>query len=175
MAVHEEVLRAANEVSDERGRFRVDMVVQRLRHLNPSTVRTHVTSRCCVNAPSHHGSRLPYFRRMGRGEYEVLERYRTSLKSRVRGAPRSAGADVKEERKKTGSSAPPLDAIHALITRSEGWYTAECLEIAAVTQGRTLDETVENLREAIALHLAGSTAAGEAPRLALSMELPLAV
>jgi len=34
-------------------------------------------------------------------------------------------------------------------------YVAECLEIPVVTQGATLDETVENLREAIELHLEG--------------------
>jgi len=32
---------------------------------------------------------------------------------------------------------------------------AECLEIAVVTQGPTLDDTIENLREAVALHLDG--------------------
>jgi predicted RNase H-like HicB family nuclease len=34
-------------------------------------------------------------------------------------------------------------------------YVAECVEIAVVTQGRTLDETVANLREAVRLQLAG--------------------
>jgi predicted RNase H-like HicB family nuclease len=34
-------------------------------------------------------------------------------------------------------------------------YVAECLNLAIVTQGRTLDDTVQNLREAIQLHLAG--------------------
>ena len=37
----------------------------------------------------------------------------------------------------------------------ESGYVAECLNLAVVTQGRTLDETVANLREAIALHLEG--------------------
>ncbi|MGB0562361.1 MAG: type II toxin-antitoxin system HicB family antitoxin [Spirulinaceae cyanobacterium] len=33
--------------------------------------------------------------------------------------------------------------IHAVIQASEeGWYVAECDEIAVVTQGRTLDEVV---------------------------------
>lgn len=32
-------------------------------------------------------------------------------------------------------------------------YVAECLEISVVTQGATLDEVVDNLREAVALHL----------------------
>jgi len=38
-------------------------------------------------------------------------------------------------------------------------YVAECLNLAIVTQGTTLDETVQNLREAIALHLEGENVA----------------
>lgn len=34
-------------------------------------------------------------------------------------------------------------------------YVAECLEIAVVTQGETLDEVVDNLKEAVSLHLEG--------------------
>jgi len=34
-------------------------------------------------------------------------------------------------------------------------YVAECLTLAVVTQGKTLDETVQNLRDAIHLHLEG--------------------
>lgn len=37
----------------------------------------------------------------------------------------------------------------------ESGYVAECLNLAVVTQGQTLDETVQNLREAIHLHLEG--------------------
>lgn len=37
----------------------------------------------------------------------------------------------------------------------ESGYVAECLEVAVVTQGETLDEVVGNLQEAITLHLAG--------------------
>ena len=44
-------------------------------------------------------------------------------------------------------------SIHAEITRSEDWYVAECLEAAVVTQGRTFDETLGNLRDALELHL----------------------
>lgn len=43
--------------------------------------------------------------------------------------------------------------IHAVIAESEGWFVAECLEVAVVTQGRSLDETLANLRSALALHL----------------------
>ena len=45
--------------------------------------------------------------------------------------------------------------IKAFISKGEEQYVAECLEVAVVTQGRTLDEVVSNLREAIALHLEG--------------------
>ncbi len=37
----------------------------------------------------------------------------------------------------------------------EGGYVAECLDLAVVTQGKTLDETMQNLREAIQLRLEG--------------------
>lgn len=47
-----------------------------LSHLNPATVRTHVASRCCVNAPANHQSRYRYFRALGRGEYRIERAYR---------------------------------------------------------------------------------------------------
>jgi predicted RNase H-like HicB family nuclease len=37
----------------------------------------------------------------------------------------------------------------------ESGYVAECVEIAVITQGATLDEVTGNLREAVALHLQG--------------------
>jgi predicted RNase H-like HicB family nuclease len=45
--------------------------------------------------------------------------------------------------------------IKAFIRKGDVQYVAECLEISVVTQGRTLDETIANLREAVALHLEG--------------------
>jgi predicted RNase H-like HicB family nuclease len=46
--------------------------------------------------------------------------------------------------------------IKAVIRHGEqSGYVAECLEIPVVTQGRTLDEVTDNLREAVALHLEG--------------------
>ncbi|MEQ1793878.1 MAG: type II toxin-antitoxin system HicB family antitoxin [Nitrospira sp.] len=57
----------------------------------------------------------------------------------------------------------------------DGGYVAECLEIAVVTQGQILDETVKNLQEATALHLEGEQLASlglrEKPTLVLTMEL----
>lgn len=42
----------------------------------------------------------------------------------------------------------------AIRPGDQSGYIAECLEIAVVTQGRTLDEVTRNLREAVELHLA---------------------
>jgi predicted RNase H-like HicB family nuclease len=45
--------------------------------------------------------------------------------------------------------------IKAVIREGdESGYVAECVEIPVVTQGHTLDEVTQNLREAVALHLA---------------------
>ena len=43
--------------------------------------------------------------------------------------------------------------IKAFVRRGDTHYVAECLEISVVTQGRTLDETIANLQEAVSLHL----------------------
>lgn len=45
--------------------------------------------------------------------------------------------------------------IKAFIRKGEKYYIAECHEIPVVTQGKTLDEAVANLTEAVALHLEG--------------------
>ncbi len=50
--------------------------------------------------------------------------------------------------------------IKAVLRRGDTHYVAECIEIPVVTQGRTLDETVANLREAVALHLEGEDLSG---------------
>ena len=67
------------------------------------------------------------------------------------------------------------DTVHAVVVRDGEWYVADCAEIAVVTQGRTLDETIGNLREAIALHLEGEEAVAlgiaASPRLVVTLEL----
>ena len=65
--------------------------------------------------------------------------------------------------------------IKAFIHRGNSHYVAECLEINVVTQGRTLDETVANLREAVELHLDGEDVADYGlapdPTLVVTIEL----
>ncbi len=57
----------------------------------------------------------------------------------------------------------------------ESGFVAECLEIAVATQGATIDETVQNLKEAVALHLEGEDTAEfglrERPTFIVTMEI----
>jgi predicted RNase H-like HicB family nuclease len=69
--------------------------------------------------------------------------------------------------------------IKAYIYRGEKYYIGECVEISVVTQGRTVDETISNLREAISLHLEGENleelGLSPEPNLLIIMEEPISV
>ncbi len=71
--------------------------------------------------------------------------------------------------------APLQKTIKAFIRKGEQFYIAECLEINVITQGKTLDEVIANLQEAVGLHLEGENLEdfGLAPNpiLVLTMEL----
>lgn len=45
--------------------------------------------------------------------------------------------------------------IKAYLYKGEKQFVAECLDIPVVTQGKTVDETLKNLQEAVSLHLEG--------------------
>ncbi len=66
-------------------------------------------------------------------------------------------------------------SIKAFVHKGDKYYVAECLEIAVVTQGKTLDETMANLQEAVALHLEGENLAdfdlAPNPSLMVTLEL----
>ena len=49
--------------------------------------------------------------------------------------------------------------IQVHLYKGEKYYVAECLDLPVVTQGKTLDELVNNLKEAIALQLEGENLA----------------
>jgi predicted RNase H-like HicB family nuclease len=171
MPIHDEVLRAARRLCRERrgGTFTPDEVVRALPHLNASSVRTHVVSRCCVDAPKNHPHKWDYFRRLRRGVYEIMPAYRRDKDEarplRVAESPATYG------------SAPLRDTLHATVSRGDSAYVAECWEVAVVTQGRTLDEVVGNVREAVTLHLEGEDLAAlglkRSPRLVVTYESSL--
>ncbi len=72
----------------------------------------------------------------------------------------------------------PQHTPKAIVRKGEEFYIAECVEIAVVTQGHTLAETVVNLQEAVGLHLEGEDPAefGLAPDpwILVTYELELA-
>ena len=171
MAIHQEVLRVANEIACGRPdwTFSPEEVVQALPHLNENSVRVDVVSRCCQNAPKNHAHKWSYFTRVGRGRYQVDPAYR---EERI----------VKEVASRTARRGPGnsqlRQTIHCVVHVEAGTYVAECLEFGVVTQGVTLDEVVENFRDALALHLEDEDLAAlgfdAQPRVQVVVELPLA-
>lgn len=164
--IHAEVLAAALRICRERRSwaFRADEIVRALPHLNERSVRTHIVSRCCVNAPKNHPHKWDYFRRVGRGEYEIVPARRSG-----RSPSGDRPASRLSERSPVYATEPTRTAIrtiHAAVRRDGGWYVGSCLELAVVTQARTLDELVSNLRDAVSLHIEGEDlrALGLAPR-----------
>ncbi len=61
----------------------------------------------------------------------------------------------------------------------DGYYIAECAGHPVATQGKSLDETLGNLREAVELYLEGEDLAelglAKDPSVIVSMELEIAV
>jgi hypothetical protein len=179
MHVHDEVLAAANQIASARGdwTFTPFEVVKALPILNENSVRTHIVSRCCVNAPRNHLHKWDYFRRVGHGKYEVLSPYRDTSALKI-----SPTGSITAHRKKGSQASGPQhpkrrDVIHAVVHVDQDVCIAECLEVAVVTQGSTLDEVVRNLNDALALHLEGEDLAefglSDHPRLQLILETPL--
>ena len=82
--IHRQVLEAARRCAADDGTFAVADVVRALLHLDAATVRTHVASRCCVNAPAHHASRYRYFRAVARGIYRLEASFRHRAGRRTR-------------------------------------------------------------------------------------------
>jgi predicted RNase H-like HicB family nuclease len=96
------------------------------------------------------------------------------------------GAESREnpEVSPSGLPRPVSRALQRTIKASvypdeEGYYVAECLNIAVATQGRTIEETLRNLQEAVSVHLEGEDleALGLAPdpSILVTMELEPAV
>ena len=54
--------------------------------------------------------------------------------------------------------------LRASLSREGKWYVAQCLEIDVASQGKTEEEALANLREALALHLEDPRA-GTVPKI----------
>jgi len=46
-----------------------------------------------------------------------------------------------------------LKTLTAVIHKEDDWYVAECPEVGTVSQGATMEESIDNLREATELYL----------------------
>jgi predicted RNase H-like HicB family nuclease len=153
MHVHEQVLAAANRIAGQRNDwiFTPEEIIKSLPGLNQSSVRTDIVSRCCVNAPQNHLRKWDYFQRVGRGTYQIRSEYRSAgmvtAENRLRSRRSARPGDRGEP-----NHVPRRDVIHAVVHADQDAFTAACLEIAAVTQGDTLDEVVRNLNEVVALY-----------------------
>ena len=173
MHVHEEVLRTANHLAGPDSSFELSQVVRELEHLNESTVRTHIVSRCCVNAPTNHPHKWPYFRRVSRGKYQIMPQYRA--KGTKLPAQRKSHSATQSSKPASGSV---RSTVHAIVQRDGSFYVVECLELPVVTQGRTLDEAVSNIQEALSLHLEGEDPAAlglvAKPRIEIIYDMALA-
>ena len=68
--------------------------------------------------------------------------------------------------------------IKAVVYFGEEQYVAECLDLPVVTQGKTMDETIGNLQEAVELHLEDENLSElgfvQNPALLITMEMDLA-
>ena len=61
----------------------------------------------------------------------------------------------------------------AAVTREPPWYVARCLEVEVASQGKTVEEALANLKEALELYFE-DTAPPEAvePPIIATVELP---
>jgi hypothetical protein len=82
MTCRDELLAAASAVCTRSGTdtFTLAVILEEMRArkstYRESTIRTHVTSRMCKNAPVHHAKTYPDFESLGGGVYRLLTRGR---------------------------------------------------------------------------------------------------
>lgn len=46
-----------------------------------------------------------------------------------------------------------MESLSAIVTKEDGTYIAKCVEIGTVSQGKSIDSAIKNLREATELYL----------------------
>lgn len=93
-----------------------------------------------------------------------------------RGWTLSGGNMVAERATEAYAPMSPLQrTIKSFVRKSEDFYVAECIDIAVVTQGVTLEDVLTNLQEAVSLHLDGEDLAelGLAPNPSILVTLEL--
>lgn len=59
----------------------------------------------------------------------------------------------------------------AAVTKDGAWYVARCLEVEVTSQGRTLDEALANLKEALELYFEDQPASIEETPIIAPVEI----
>lgn len=74
----DEILECARVVAGSSGTFTIQDILscmaKRGTRYEESTIRTHITSRMCANAPDHHAVTYHDLERTDRGEYRLLSK-----------------------------------------------------------------------------------------------------
>ena len=65
--------------------------------------------------------------------------------------------------------------LTAIIHKEENMYIAECPEVGTVSQGKTIEEALENLREATELYLEEFPLNEESHPILTTFEIPIVV
>jgi len=80
MTCRDEILNCTNRIIHRRGinEFSLQEIIDCMRSIGTnykeSTIRTHVTSRMCANAPKHHAVKYEDLERISRGMYKLKTR-----------------------------------------------------------------------------------------------------
>ena len=61
----------------------------------------------------------------------------------------------------------------AAIHREEAWFVAKCPEVGTASQGKTVEEAIENLREATELYLEEFPAKAPSHPILAKFEVPV--
>ena len=119
--IHEQVLAVARHLCEGSvdGTFSPIEIIRELPHLNPNSVRTHVINWCCVNANTTYSNQYPYFRRVGKGVYQIEPLFRT-------GERNTATSSTTPHLKETTDTSPiPVSVDELQKALQENLYVAD--------------------------------------------------
>jgi hypothetical protein len=142
MPIQARVLDAALRLCRGRGgwTFRPAEIVAALPDLNAASVRTHVMSRCCINAPPHHSHRWPYFRRTDRGVYQILPALRERRPQVPLAAGRPPGTAPGPAQRGPGETLLSVE-----IRESGGRYVAGSTALDSAVEGASLESVLSRV------------------------------
>ena len=66
--------------------------------------------------------------------------------------PILAAAYLCRSRYSAAMAESPTLHLTAVVTKEDGWYIARCLEVEATSQGETVEQALNNLREVVEVY-----------------------